>query len=216
MRTTEHIGNGRRPLSRSARVVTRAALCCLVGVALLGIAGCSGSGSNGASSGSGSQDASGVVGAHMAGPAVDINVTSEAVASKPKPPVLTTPESAVRSYLDWVSYAYRIGTSEVAGPTMTPLEEVRVDSYTQYNLQKLQLIDQTLKSITFGKASIEGSRAIVPATEKWDYRYVSIKTAGKTVGGPYSASYDTTYTLVRSGQSWVVDSVDAAASGKVK
>lgn len=187
-----------------------------MGVALLGIAGCSGSGSNGASSGSGSQDASGVVGAHMAGPAVDINVTGEAVASKPKPPVLTTPESAVRSYLDWVSYAYRIGTSEVATPTMTPLEGVRIDSYTQYNLQKLQLLDQTLKSITFGKANIEGSRAIVPATEKWDYRYVSIKTAGKTVGGPYSASYDTTYTLVRSGQSWVVDSVDAAASGKVK
>lgn len=216
MRTTEHTGNGRRPLSRWAWIVTRAALCWLVGVALLGAAGCSGSGSNGASSGSGSQDASGVVGAHMAGPAVDINVTSEAAASKPKPPMLTTPESAVRSYLDWVSYAYRIGTSEVAAPTMTPLEEVRIDSYTQYNLQKLQLIDQTLKSITFGKASIEGSRAIVPATEKWDYRYVSIKTAGKTVGGPYSASYDTTYTLVRSGQSWVVDSVDAAASGKVK
>lgn len=216
MRTTEPTGNGRRPLSRSARIVTRAAFCCLVGVALLGIAGCSGSASNGASSGSGSQDASGVVGAHMAGPAVDINVTGEAVASKPKPPVLTTPESAVRSYLDWVSYAYRIGTSEVATPTMTPLEGVRIDSYTQYNLQKLQLLDQTLKSITFGKANIEGSRAIVPATEKWDYRYVSIKTAGKTVGGPYSASYDTTYTLVRSGQSWVVDSVDAAASGKVK
>ncbi len=216
MRTTEHTGNGRRPLSRSARIVTRAACCCLVGVALLGIAGCSGSSKDGASSGDGSQDASSAVGAHMAGPAVDINVTREAVESKPQPPVLTTPESAVRSYLDWVSYAYRIGTSAVATPTMTPYEEVRVDSYTQYNLQKLQLIDQTLKSITFGKASITATKALVPAKEKWDYRYVSIKTAGKIVGGPFSASYDTTYTLVRSGQNWVVDSVEAAASGKVK
>lgn len=153
----------------------------------------------------------------MAGPAADVYVTREALESKPKPPVLTTPESAVRSYLDWVSYAYRIANSDVASPTMTASEGVHVDALgIQYNLEQFRLIDQTLTSITFGKPSIKGNKAVLSAKEKWDYRYVSIKTAGKTVGGPYSASYDTTYTLVRSGKAWVVDSVAAKPLGTVK
>jgi len=128
---------------------------------LLVVSGCSGA-NRGVGSNSGSSEASGTVGAHMAGPAVDVNVTQEMLDSRPKPWVLTTPESAVRSYLDWTSYAYRIGQSKVATATMTPYEEVRVDSYTQFNIQKLKLIDQTLKSITFGKPTIEGSRAVIP------------------------------------------------------
>jgi hypothetical protein len=137
----------------------------------------------------------------MAGPVVDVNVTKEALDSRPRPWSLTTPESSVRSYLDWTSYAYRTAQSQVI----------------QYNIQKSRLLDQTLTSITFGKPSIEASRAILPAKEKWTYRYVSIATAGETLGGPYSASYDTTYTVVRSKTGdWVVDSVEARALGKVK
>ena len=152
----------------------------------------------------------------MAGPAAEVHVTQEALASKPQPWVLTTPESAVRSYLDWTSYAYRIGQSSFATATMTSYEEVRVDSYVQYNIQKSRLIDQTLKSITFGKANLEGARTIVPAKEQWTYRYVSIDTGNKTLAGPYSASYDTTYTVVKSGKRWVVDSVKAKNLGTVK
>ena len=153
----------------------------------------------------------------MAGPVVDVNVTPEALASRPEPWDLTTPESAVRSYLAWTSYGYRIGASEVATPTMIGYELVRTDAYVQYNIQKNRLIDQKLDSITFGKASVEGSRTLVPAKEKWTYRYVSIKTAGETVGGPYKASYDTTYTVVRSDKgTWVVESVEAKPLGKVK
>ena len=153
----------------------------------------------------------------MAGPAADVRVTQEAFDSKPQPPVPTTPESAVRSYLDWTSYAYRIGQSKVAAPAMSSFEWVRVDAYVQYNIQKKQLIDQTLKSIEFGKPSIEASRAILPAKEKWTYRYVSISEAGKTIAGPYSARYNTTYTVVKTKDGvWVVDSVDAKPIGEVK
>ena len=155
--------------------------------------------------------------AHMAGSGVDARVTQEAFDSKPKPPVLTTPESAVRSYLDWVSYAYRIGQSKVAAPAMSPDEWVRVDAYVQYNIEKRKLIDQTLKSIEFGKPVVKAKTALLPAKEKWKYRYVSIEEAGKTIGGPYTASYDTTYTVIKSDKgAWVVDKVDAKALGTVK
>jgi hypothetical protein len=184
-------------------------------VTLSAVVGCSGVGGTG--TGTGSADASPAVGAHMAGPVVDVKVTQEAMDSRPKPWVLTTPESAVRSYLDWTSYAYRIGQSQEAVPTMSAGQGVRVDSYVQYNVEKYRLIDQKLISITFGTPVVEGSRAVVPTKEKWTYRYVSIKTAGETVEGPYDASYDATYTLVKSDKGdWLVDSVDAKALGTVK
>jgi hypothetical protein len=190
------------------------ALCCLACVALLVVAGCSGSQGTGTSTGS--SDASPTVGAHMAGPAAEVHISQATIAARPKPWVLTTPESAVRSYLAWTSYAYRIGQSSFATATMSSYEEVRVDSYVQYNIQKKRLIDQTLSSITFGTPNIEGTRAIVPAKEQWTYRYVSIDTGNKTLAGPYSASYDTTYTVVKSGKGWVVDSVKAKDLGTVE
>ena len=183
-------------------------------VALLVVTGCSG---GNAGSPSGSSIATPTTGAHMAGPAVDVHVTPETLASTPEPAVLTTPESAVRSYLDWTSYAYRIGQSNVASMTFTTAEEVRVDSYVQYNIQQLRLIDQTLKSITFGKPSVGSTSTLVPAHEQWTYRYVSIETAGKTIAGPYSAAYDSTYTVVKSKKgTWSVDSVEATPLGTVK
>jgi len=153
----------------------------------------------------------------MAGPAQQVVISQQALAKKPKPWVLTTPESAIRSYLDWTSYAYRIAQSEVATPTMGAKQEVRVDSYLQLNLEKSRLIDQTLDSITFGKPSVEGTHTIVPAKERWTYRYVSIKTVDKTLSGPYSASYDDTYALVKTKKGdWVVDDVEVKALGAVK
>lgn len=152
----------------------------------------------------------------MAGPAQKVYVSRAALASKPQPWVLKTPEAAVKSYLDWTSYAYRIATSDVATPTMSAAEAVRVDSYNQFNLEKSRLIDQTLDSISFGKASAGSTSTLVPTKEKWTYRYVSISSGGKTIGGPYSASYTATYTVVKTAKGWVVDSVKAKALGAVK
>lgn len=156
-------------------------------------------------------------GARMAGPVVDVEVTRDAVESKPLPPVLTDPESAVRSYLAWTAYAYRIGQSQAAHPTMTAKQEVRVDSYVQYNLQQYRLLDQSLVSITFGTPIVEGDRAFVPVTESWAYRYVSATEAGRVLGGPYEASYEATYTVVSGAQGeWVVDEVEATTQDAVK
>lgn len=214
VRTTEHLPNGRRPLSWTARSAALVALGCLSFVALLVVTGCSG---GTAGSAGGSAVATPTTGAHMAGPAVDVHITPEALASKPDPAVLTTPESAVRSYLAWTSYAYRIGQSDVASLTLTTPEEVRVDSYVQYNLEQLRLIDQTLKSITFGKSSVGATSTLVLAHEQWTYSYISIETAGKTIAGPYSAAYDSVYTVVKSKKgTWAVDSVQATPVGTIK
>ena len=199
----------------TARSVALAALWCLSGVALLMIAGCSG-GSTSAGTNTGSSAASKTVGANMAGPSQKVIISKQALANRPHPWVLTTPESAVRSYLDWTSYAYRIATSDVATPTMSAKQAVRVDSYTQLNLQKSRVIDQTLKSITFGTQSVGSTSTLVPAREQWTYRYVSIKTVGQTIGGPYSVTYDTTYTVVKTSTGWVVDSIQVKALGTVK
>lgn len=183
---------------------------------LLASTGCSGNQELGA--GTGSEDESATVGAGMAGPVVDVKVTQEALDSKPAAPNLSTPESAVRSYLDWVSYAYRIGQSQVALPTMTTYQEVHVDSYVQYNIQQGRLIDQTLESLTLDTPVGDDTSMLVPATEKWTYSYVSIRNPGEVIGGPYEASYEATYTVVRSddGSGWVVDSAEAAALNTVK
>lgn len=153
----------------------------------------------------------------MAGAVRDVQVTREAIENTPSPWDLETPESAVRSYIDWVSYAWRIGQSQVATPTMTTYEEVRVDSYIQYNIQKERLIDQDLRSIEFGKPSETATSVVLPAQEDWTYRYVSIDQAGKTIGGPYEMSYDATYTVVEDASgAWQVDKVEAAPHGEVK
>ena len=152
----------------------------------------------------------------MGGVEQDIAVLQSTIDAKPASPDLSTPEAAVRSYLDWASYAYRIGESDVATQTMTPNQLVKVDAFNQYNLQEKQLIDQTLESIKFGKTKVRNSSATLPATEKWTYRYVSISVAGKTLRGPYKATYKTTYTLVKEKKDWRVDSISVVPVGEVK
>jgi hypothetical protein len=190
-------------------------VCCLACVALLGMAGCSG-GTSGARTIAGSSNASGTVGANMAGVQMEVHISQQALNTMPGARVLTTPESAARSYLAWTSYAYRIAQSVVATPTMGADEAVRIDSYIQYNLEKKRLLDQSLQSITFRKPSIEGTRTLVPTKEKWTYRYISIDAGNKVLGGPYSASYDATYTIVKTARGWVVDSAKAKSVGEIK
>jgi hypothetical protein len=153
----------------------------------------------------------------MGGPPVDVNVSQAVLDAKPKPADQTTPESAVRSYLDWTSYAFRIGVSAVATPTMTGPEDVRVDSYIQVNLQRARVIEQALASITFGKPSAGATSTLVPAKEKWTYSYLSIAIGNKVLNGPYTVSYDTTYTVVKDSKGvWLVDSVKATPLDTVK
>lgn len=188
-------------------------ICCALVLALAAMAGCATQGNAGASE---PEPTDGKTGYGMGGVNQDIVVSKAAIENAPHPWVLTSPEAAVRSYLDWVSYAYRTGQSEIATPVMSPYQEVRVDAYTQLNLQKERLLDQTLDSITFGTLSKEETHVLLPAKENWTYRYVSIEVAGETIGGPYTASYETTYTLVKSDGEWRVDSIEVTALDTVK
>jgi len=161
-------------------------------------------------------EATGTVGAAMAGPVVDVKVSEAALASQPEGMDLSTPEAAVRSYLDWTSYAYRIAQSRVALPTMSTYQEVRVDSYVQYNIQQGRLLDQSLSELTFGEPREDAERVHVPVRESWEYSYVSIEEAGKVISGPHTVSYDATYTVIPQGDDWVVNEVKATALGPVE
>jgi hypothetical protein len=130
---------------------------------------------------------------------------------------LSTPVAAVRSYLDWVSYAYRVGDSDVASETMTAEELVRVDAYIQYNRQQGRLLDQKLVAFAPGHASVEGTRVVLPAREAWRYSYPPTAESTGSVTPTYTASYDATYTVVSKGpKRWVVASVEARPHGEVK
>lgn len=184
---------------------------------MLLMSGCTGGGTAKPSASTPSST-TGAMGSHMAGPAVDIHVDAAVVNAKPQPWDLSTPESAVRSYLDWTTYANRIGQSTVAQSVATADEGVRVDSYIQYNVEKKRLLDQKLNSIVFGTPSSASSTGtLVPAKEQWTYSYLSIDTGNKSVGGPYSISYDTTYTVAKQKNgTWLVASVKATPKGTVK
>jgi hypothetical protein len=199
---------------RGARLTVGTVLCCAACVAALSIAGCTGTGTG---TGAPSSAATSTVGQNMAGPSVDVNVSRAIVDNVPKHWVLTSPETAVQSYLNWTSYAYRTAQSFVATKTMTPFEEVRVDSYIQFNIQKQRLLDQTLTGLKFGKDTVKDATATVSAVEIWSYRYLSIAVGNAVLSGPYTATYDTTYTVQKQpdGQ-WLVDSVEAKARGPVK
>lgn len=211
--TTPHPRNERRPAAWTVRSTCTAALVCVIAAVPLALAGCSGG--NGTNNGNAAVNAT--IGASMAGPVVDVHITQAAVNARPKAWVLTSPESAVRSYLDWTTYAYRTGQSNVATATMTSYEEVRVDSYIQFNIQKQRLLDQKLTSVTFGKSSVSASGTLVPTKETWSYDYLSIDTGNKLLSGPFTASYDATYTVVKTKSGfWLVDSVKATPKGPVK
>jgi len=214
VRITDRMWNRLRSLRVLWRVAGVALFVSALFAVMLASAGCS----NGAqANGNGaSSEATASTSAHMAGPAIEVHIPQSAVDNAPAPWDLRTPESAVRSYLAWISYAYRIGQSGVATPTMTAFEEVRVDSYNQFNLEKSRLIDQTLNSITFGAKSTGATSTLVPAKENWTYSYLSVAEGNKSLGGPYSVSYDTTYTVVKTARGWLVDSGEAAPEGTLK
>jgi hypothetical protein len=135
---------------------------------------------------------------------------------RPEAPTFETPVDAVKSYLDWVTYAYEMANSDVATMTFSPDEEVRVNSYVQFNKEKNQRIRQRLIKFTPGGASKVGTTTVLPASETWQYQYLDLTTA-RTVTPTYTVSYETTYTLIRrDGDGWVVHKVEAQPLGEVK
>ena len=134
----------------------------------------------------------------------------------PPPVVQITPEDAVASYIDWVSLAYRVANSRMASQTFTPYEEVRVDSYIRYNIEQRRAIDQSPTVVRFGRVTIKENTATVAAHEEWTYRYISLDTK-RYSGPPLSASYETTYTVVRGEDGlWRVDKVEANSASEVE
>lgn len=137
----------------------------------------------------------------------------------PPPPRLDRdPRTSVYSYLLWISFAYRVQNSEVATHTFSPYEEVRINSYVQYNKQQARAIDQQLMKLNFkGKPEAKEDTSTVAAAEQWKYRYIDVKT-GKYKGPWLDASYDTTYTVIfdKKRGVWLVDKVEAKADGEVK
>jgi hypothetical protein len=210
--TTGHSHGRRALLGRVALLIVVGAL----GFLMLAMSGCSTAGGE-AGVGAGGSAGTSASSNHMAGPPVEVHIPQAAIDNSPAAWVLKTPESAVRSYLAWVSYAYRIGQSQVATSTMTARAEVPMDSYCQYNLEKGRLLDQTLTSITFAAASTGPTSTMLPAKESWTYSYLSVAEGNPRIGGPYTISYDSKYTVVKdSNGDWVVDAVSAKALGKPK
>lgn len=140
-----------------------------------------------------------------------------APAVAPAPPDLATPVSAVESYGDWISYAYRVLKSDVATHAFSVYEEVRVNSYVQLlGTERRQAIEQHLDDHEYRLVSKAESSAVVAGWEKWTYRYIDIETR-EYATEPMQASYDVTYTvIVEPGKGWVVDRVDAVAKNEVK
>jgi len=127
----------------------------------------------------------------------------------------SSPETAVRSYLDGISYSYRVGDSEAASQTMTPFEWVRVDAYIEKNRQEGKAIEQRLEALEIlGSTGVEPT-VTVSARESWVYRYFSIPD-GAYQSEELTAAYKTEYTVVFEGGIWKVDKVSVSPQGEVK
>ena len=121
---------------------------------------------------------------------------------------LTSPEAAVRSYLAWVTYAYRTMNSEIATPTMTPDEASRISYYITANRSEDKILNQRLDSLKFSNIHVSDAVATVIADEAWIYNYQSEKTGN--FDELQTVEYEATYTLILVEGMWKVQSVDAA------
>lgn len=202
--------NDSRAGASSAKTLFALACGVALGLTVLMSVGCSTSGDTQASADEEK------MGFGMGGVDTEIRILASSLENQPEIWDLSTPEASVRSYLDWVSYAYRTAESEAASATQTPSQLVRIDAYIQANVQEQRLLDQTLTSLTLGEPSIEGSTAVVSAEEEWSYRYVSIVEAGETISGPHTAHYKTTYTLQKTEDGWLVDDIEVETIGDVE
>lgn len=127
----------------------------------------------------------------------------------------TTPENAVRAYLDGITFAYRTADSEVASDTYSEMEYVRVDSYIELNRQEGRGIEQTLTAFEIRDLTGDDSTMTVETYEEWLYRYFSLDDL-TYLSEEMTATYDATYTVVRKDDLWVVDEVKVVPGGEVQ
>jgi hypothetical protein len=129
---------------------------------------------------------------------------------------LSTPEASVRSYLEWISYAYRVVDSQVASSVMDPYEWVRVDAYIEKNRQEGRGIDQRLVGFEVLDVTSSESTATVETTEDWAYRYFG--PDGAYIGEELTARYSVRYSVLKDAEraEWLVEKVDASPDGEVE
>lgn len=175
-------------MTARAQMMIRWALVCVVVAAVLALPGCSGE------------------------PAITGTAADPVV---PAAWDLSTPESAVRSYLDWVSFSYRMANSDIPTATMTPAESVRIDAYIQLNRMDGRGLEQALTGFEVTSVSEEETSAVLTARETWDYRYFALDGLAYLTS-PLQASYETTYTLLAGPDGWLVDRVEARSLGEVE
>ncbi len=131
-----------------------------------------------------------------------------APAVRPAEPNLTTPEDAVESYTDWISYAYRVMDSEVATHAFSLYEEVNVNSYVQYNAMEGKGLEQFLQRSDYDLVAASDTTATIVGDEYWLYRYFAADQS-KYLTSPKEASYEVTYTVVHQDDGrWLVDKVE--------
>jgi hypothetical protein len=126
----------------------------------------------------------------------------------PTMPDLSAPVPAVRAYLDWSSFSYRMANSDISSATMSPYEGVRVDSYIQLNREKNRGIEQALTEYAPVEASRTDTGAVVTAVETWRYRYFTLDTQ-RYLTDWYTTTYDATYSVIATQGLWYVDAVEA-------
>ncbi len=66
-----------------------------------------------------------------------------------------------------------------------------------------------LKRFSLKKVEKKGAKATVETTETWEYFYRALET--NKVSGRTTETYEVRFQLVKKGNSWVVDNLDAKA-----
>lgn len=129
---------------------------------------------------------------------------------------LSTPEEAVRTYLAWISHAYRVKDSQVAWDYMTSWEFVRVDAYLQKNLAESRGIDQRLQHFEVTQVTGSETTKSVDTYEDWSYWYFG--PDGLPISEELTATFTNRYTVVRdTGRNvWLVGKVYAVPKGEVE
>ncbi len=128
---------------------------------------------------------------------------------EPPPPMLRDPQTAVYSYMLWISYAYRTLNSQITTQAYDPFQEVRVSAYVDYNRQEKQALDQRILVAKVKSTESVGNTATVAMHEEWAYRYIDI-TTGKYKTPVTRVTYESTYTVVKQADNWLVNSVEAS------
>lgn|GEM_PF-2684805 len=119
----------------------------------------------------------------------------------------STPEEAVETYWEWLTYSYRYMESDIASPTMTPDLAQRVSYYITMNAADRKALNQRLDSFEVLQSDVEDVLATVTTRETWTFNYLSLDTG--TFDEPVTEEYQVKYTVLLVDGYWRVQSVNA-------